>query len=572
MESAHDLIVSLMAATDDVDKSGPQARQDCYDRLKIAFFFDGTGNNRDADAAERKWSNVARLYDASRREPENGIYAYYISGVGTKLNREEPWWKLNKHLRDTNFIGGSAGVGADSRLESGDIGLNDMLKRALQISSDKAGAQVKAIYDKNQNKGLDDLNRALSAHRLIKSIEVSVFGFSRGAALARAFVNRLLKSCKSSDGVLTYQSYPITFRFLGIFDTVASFGRPAQNDFGTVDLWLPQQLQKCVHYVSAHELRYSFPVDLIRQNGGYPSGWKEEVFPGVHSDVGGGYAPEEQGRSDILARIPLVSMYRDSVFAGVRLLGWEVVSTDVLLKSKFLIPKAIQDLFDAYMKSVGSAATTGAVEQKMKAHMRLWYGYKRAVTGSISPDDEVTAGAAKSYQDRIDQLNTQIVGITRSHNGTQADFEHARKLAEQRNAVQGKLDTLKEGKEQIDDGQSTIAKEAAALREKKKKGQPLVTGLIGVSGRYAFESKAESWMLDAYYGSAPNAKVIAFFDGLVHDSKAGFLGGHEPFAYFRNRGVWESANRNPVPSAYEQERQAMQNQINMHGIDFSAMR
>ncbi len=113
MESAHDLIAALTASTQDVDKEAPAAKQDCYDRVKVALFFDGTGNNRDADAAAKKWSNVARLYDASRREPENGIYAYYISGVGTKLNRKEPWWELGKYVRDSSFVGGGVGAGAD---------------------------------------------------------------------------------------------------------------------------------------------------------------------------------------------------------------------------------------------------------------------------------------------------------------------------------------------------------------------------------------------------------------------------------------------------------------------------
>ena len=572
MESAHDLINSLTAATDDVEKNSPQAKQDCYDRLKIALFFDGTGNNRDADDAEKKWSNVARLYDASRRDPGNGIYAYYISGVGTKLNREEPWWRLDKHLRDTSVFGGSSGIGAESRLDSGDINFNDTLKRALQISSEKAGKDVKKIYDQNENEAFEQLNRALSAHRLIKSIEVSVFGFSRGAALARAFVNRILKSCKDNDGKLSYQSYPITFRFLGIFDTVASFGRPANNDFETVDLWLPRHLQNCVHYISANELRYSFPVDLIRQDGLYPEGWKEEVFPGVHSDVGGGYTPQEQGRSDSLARIPLVNMYRESLLNGVRFLDWRRISTDVVLKVKFLIPKATQELFDGYMRSLGIAANSGDIEKRMQAHMKLWYAYKHAVTDTVSSDDKSTSQAAGSYKNKINVLNGQIVEIMQNRTRTQADLDRARKLAEQRDNTQSQLDALNEGKEQIDDGQATIAKEAAALLEKKKKGSPLLSGLVGVSDRYAFESKAEEWMLDAYYGPAPNSDVIEFFEKFVHDSKAGFLGGHEPFAYFRNRGVWESANRAAIPSEYEQQRQAVQNQINARGLDFSSMR
>ncbi len=45
---------------------------------------------------------------------------------------------------------------------------------------------------------------------------------------------------------------------------------------------------------------FSFPVDLIRDNGRYRPGMIERSI-GVHSDVGGGYAANEQGVSDSYA-------------------------------------------------------------------------------------------------------------------------------------------------------------------------------------------------------------------------------------------------------------------------------
>ncbi|UKE71839.1 T6SS phospholipase effector Tle1-like catalytic domain-containing protein [Xanthomonas graminis] len=572
MEELHDLIASLTASTNDVSKNEPNATQDCYDRLKISIFFDGTGNNRDADAEGHKWSNVARLFDASRREPNNGIYSYYISGVGTKLNQSEPWWKISKYIRDTSSVGGGAGIGVNSRLENGDLSMDDMLKRALEIATEKKGGEIKSIYTKNQSNGFQQLNLALSNHRLIKSIEVSIFGFSRGAALARAFVNRLIGFCKKENGTLTYQTYPITFNFLGIFDTVASMGRPARNDFKEVDLWLPSELQCCIHYVAAHELRYSFPVDLIRQGTGYPSNWKEDVFPGVHSDVGGGYGEEEQGRSNELARIPLMSMYRESLINGVRLFNWNKISNDSLLKKKFIVPQQVQSLFDEYMKYVGLDGQNGTIENRIKAHMKLWYTYKHAVSSEASSGNVTYQESSRALKSKIEKLNSSIFGIVRNGSRSQAELERARQLAKQRDETQASLDSLESGKSQIDGGQVTIAEEAAELLEKRKNNEPLKVGKIGASGHYVFESTAEAWMLDAYYSAPPKIGVITFFDKLVHDSKAGFLGGHEPFAYFRNRGVWESTNPSPVLSNYEQERQALQNQINIKGVDFSAFR
>ena len=49
-----------------------------------------------------------------------------------------------------------------------------------------------------------------------------------------------------------------------------------------------------------HENRPSFPLDrIVRPDGSLPPGASEYAFPGMHSDVGGGYAPSEQGRGKI---------------------------------------------------------------------------------------------------------------------------------------------------------------------------------------------------------------------------------------------------------------------------------
>lgn len=196
MNSAKDLVQSLAASTSDVERAECGPGQDCHDRIKLALFFDGTGNNREADGAEQKWSNVARLFDSARDDPAKGIYARYVSGIGTKLNREEPWWALLGGVRDLPATGGASGWGASARLVSGDTHMNEVLANSLKVASEKAGREVNSVFLRNTTRGFDELNKALANHRLIKAIEVSIFGFSRGAALARAFLNRLVKQCE----------------------------------------------------------------------------------------------------------------------------------------------------------------------------------------------------------------------------------------------------------------------------------------------------------------------------------------------------------------------------------------
>lgn len=157
------------------------------------------------------------------------------------------------------------------------------------------------------------------------SITIDIFGFSRGAALARHFVNVVLAGIPDTsrkpvpvngenlpfgemvtvggrDGKtsasaspfrsqLRYPSLPnVTIRFLGLFDTVGSFFMPGNDDEGCFDLGLPQGCaQHIVHLVAAQEWRENFPLTSI-----IPGEGEEIVMAGAHADIGGGYQLEEK--------------------------------------------------------------------------------------------------------------------------------------------------------------------------------------------------------------------------------------------------------------------------------------
>lgn len=178
-----------------------------------------------------------------------------------------------------------------------------------------------------------------------KVIHLSTFGFSRGATQARAFNNWMLSLCALDAHITgakhTYSlgGVPVVFDFLGLYDTVASVG--AGNTFGNVPGlkvfdghmgWADAEHSlringgvPCVHLVAAHELRRSFPLDSISVKGRLPLNCWEIVVPGVHSDIGSGYAPKEQGKgrredgADMLARVPLAIMYKMARLKGVPL-------------------------------------------------------------------------------------------------------------------------------------------------------------------------------------------------------------------------------------------------------------
>jgi uncharacterized protein (DUF2235 family) len=492
-----ELIKAAQAANRDVPDDVPAPFQDCRDVVHIAIFFDGTGNNKDMDLPDKKWSNIARMYEAANlaamRAKEKSVYAIYVSGVGTPYNGDAVSWleKADVWMED-GFLGMGAGAGGDRRLDHGSVAVNKRLRDVLIENAKKLGGDVAQYAVANSKKSFGDVNAALSRHRLIKAINLSIFGFSRGAALARAFSNRVLDDCKMKGPTLTYQGYPLRLNFMGLFDTVASFGLPAQNirtPFDERELIVSPMVERCVHYVAGHELRFSFPVDLIRKNGRFSRNWLEKVFPGVHSDVGGGYGPGDQGVDNNLARVPMREMMSEALSSGVRMLSYDGIKKIFrpLFDERFECKAATEE---AYARYTAACAISGqTVEQQITAHMKQFY----SAYGTMFRKGVETAGA------------------------------RSRKAS----AIKSFL------------GPAEMASEVAVYRSARAK-----ISLVRFGGSsnlsYAQYVKAHAWQLAAWDTQARN-DVVEFFARFVHDSKVDFLLNAEPFSYFSQRGIEESS-------------------------------
>jgi uncharacterized protein (DUF2235 family) len=110
--------------------------------------------------------------------------------------------------------------------------------------------------------------------------EIDIVGFSRGAALALEFANR----------VASHPASP-PIRFLGLWDCVPSFGAPSIDLNLGWHLDLPDNVEKCYHALALDERRHTFHVHRLnaRVERSDQEGRLFEVwFRGVHSDVGGG--------------------------------------------------------------------------------------------------------------------------------------------------------------------------------------------------------------------------------------------------------------------------------------------
>ncbi len=87
------------------------------------------------------------------------------------------------------------------------------------------------------------------------------------------------------------------------------------------------------------------------------------MLPGVHADIGGGYRPDEQSRSDLLARIALNRMRLEAALSGVPLTAPKLAAKKVV--ELFEYDENVKVLFDEYMHMVGTGDT---LEQQVFAH------------------------------------------------------------------------------------------------------------------------------------------------------------------------------------------------------------
>ncbi|MES2127136.1 MAG: DUF2235 domain-containing protein [Pseudomonadota bacterium] len=322
--------------------------KDCMAELQVGIFFDGTNNNKDRDTPRLSDSNISRLFKAYPEKRSSGLFPIYIPGVGT------PFPEIGEP--GESDMGSGFGIGCEARVLYGLLSLLNAINFGVFGEQRLVDAmRVQALCHAGATKSSGDsgkicppelfrLERELLSKKIkaakplkIAVCNVDVFGFSRGAAEARVFCN-WLDAMLDADGALS--GVPICLRFVGLFDTVASAGFWTAVEYGLVSstphhggwadatyLLVPPCAVNCVHMVAMHELRRNFPLDELATGLEMPKNWQEFAYPGAHSDVGGGYAPNDLGISvgqDLvesdslkLAQIPLNHMFDCAVAAGL---------------------------------------------------------------------------------------------------------------------------------------------------------------------------------------------------------------------------------------------------------------
>jgi RHS repeat-associated protein len=276
------------------------------------FAFDGTGNGDDTGdpaMAKNGFSNVKKFYDAYDQD-KNGK-KYYVSGVGV----------VHRDLKYGNIYPNDAAKGKflDYITPGDPLYVNDMGGNY----SGPARIERMMLYLRDEADRIKDDNGEMF---------FDVIGFSRGAAQARDFANRVVANTKngyylykSADGKDSCQK--INFRFMGLWDSVLSTN---WSGIG-YKKEIPQEFARVSHAVALNEYRsdsldawsyrnkkkYSehlggFPLESIGASSERPGQVRiERGFLGAHADIGGGY-PESEGSLSLVALNWMVRQAKDS--------------------------------------------------------------------------------------------------------------------------------------------------------------------------------------------------------------------------------------------------------------------
>ncbi|MEE3664370.1 DUF2235 domain-containing protein, partial [Brenneria sp. g21c3] len=368
--------------------AGKRVWRPCCKTLHVSLFFDGTGNNLHNDVYVDEHphpSNIARLFRAAIGSGHAGgaalenalldvppagsetYFKFYMPGVGT------PFPEIGE--LDYSNLGLATASGGENRINWGLLRLIDALMRALKLGKLEDTASLAAVgdmatswaalglggahnryetfyryFNRLQNNIWQAMNPTGRGKAKLMGMKLYVYGFSRGAAQARTFVNwltELFPKPDKADGVPAQVlqgsnpacRLPVSVEFLGLLDTVASVGVANIAPFAAGHMaWadgtqaLPDDarfgglVKQCVHLVASHEQRLCFPLDSLRRgNGQYPRNSVEVIYPGMHSDIGGGYPPGDQGKGidvddgSLLSQIALHELYATAFAAGAPL-------------------------------------------------------------------------------------------------------------------------------------------------------------------------------------------------------------------------------------------------------------
>lgn len=247
----------------------------------IILLSDGTGNS----AAKRNKTNVRRLYDALDLHRVDQV-AFYDDGVGSqeflplKIIGGAVGWGLKRNVRELyKFL-------CRNYREGDRIYLFGFSRGAFTVRMLAGMIDYCGIY--TEYKDEQGLERATVANYNAFRSSFKTGLLTRGL---RTFFGKTIP-------VPTHQKPDI--EFIGVWDTVDAYGLPIDElaiawdrliyPIRFPDYTLSDKVKRACHAVSVDDERQTFHPVLWDESDETDPGRIEQVwFPGVHSDVGGGY-------------------------------------------------------------------------------------------------------------------------------------------------------------------------------------------------------------------------------------------------------------------------------------------
>jgi hypothetical protein len=271
----------------------------------IGVFFEGTGNHRGmAEIGEEKRAREEERLKEEKRQEEQGITvekdtAEYksqiksekrtcvtqknaVSNVGILENLYDK--TTEKYAISVNIEG--TGISEEGYADyvglaigTGDYGTPKKVERAItEICKEIKMRNIPA--DKKVN------------------LYIDVFGFSRGAASARFFIHQVtgIKRQKIADNFAKGQLAFLIVNFVGLYDTVSSYGFNFDDDVKDLKLDTIRYAKKVFQICAADEFREKFSLTNINSAG---DKGVQIFLPGCHTDIGGGYPNGKDGVEEV---------------------------------------------------------------------------------------------------------------------------------------------------------------------------------------------------------------------------------------------------------------------------------
>ena len=247
---------------------------------RIIICADGTWTDRDQvnkQTGRRRPTNVIKAARAVRARAANGVdqVVFYHDGIGTRGPTDR-------------FTGGAFGHGMETNIrtlyrflvysfEPGDeIYLFGFSRGAFTVRSLAGFMHKVGLIQKDDDYYVPEIYACYESNEGPGS-----------AAWTRAFHN--VKDVRPSPPI----------RFLGVWDTVGALGAPGllgqlfnRNKYKYHDVGLNPTIQNAYHALAIDERRKPFAPNLWTRPAGWTGQLEQAWFAGVHSNIGGGYAPD----------------------------------------------------------------------------------------------------------------------------------------------------------------------------------------------------------------------------------------------------------------------------------------